>query len=243
MTGLLVSVRNAEEAHVACDAGADVIDVKEPTRGSLGAASPEVWRSVRDAVGRRRPVSVALGELHYDPVEENLQQTYGFRYAKVGLAGCSKISDWREQWERVIRRLPPGVDSVAVAYADWHTANSPAPAQIITHAHQLGCAAVLFDTFAKTAGNLFDHLDDSRMADLGARVQELGMKLVVGGSIGETILSRALGLAPDYIAVRGAVCRGSRIGPIDGELVRGLARQIHEKSAAAQVATEILPRA
>ena len=39
MTGLLVSVRSASEARVALAAGVDVIDVKEPNRGSLGAAS------------------------------------------------------------------------------------------------------------------------------------------------------------------------------------------------------------
>ena len=37
--GLLVSVRSAAEAITALEAGADVIDVKEPSRGALGAAS------------------------------------------------------------------------------------------------------------------------------------------------------------------------------------------------------------
>ena len=40
MPKLLVSVRNAHEAGLALDAGVDLIDVKEPSRGALGAASP-----------------------------------------------------------------------------------------------------------------------------------------------------------------------------------------------------------
>ena len=40
MSRLLVSVRSAAEAEVALGAGADLIDVKEPSRGSLGAADP-----------------------------------------------------------------------------------------------------------------------------------------------------------------------------------------------------------
>ena len=36
--GLLVSVRSADEAIAALAGGADVIDVKEPNRGALGAA-------------------------------------------------------------------------------------------------------------------------------------------------------------------------------------------------------------
>ncbi len=42
MTRLLVSVRSAAEAEIALSAGADLIDVKEPSRGSLGAADPAV---------------------------------------------------------------------------------------------------------------------------------------------------------------------------------------------------------
>jgi uncharacterized protein (UPF0264 family) len=38
MTGLLVSVRDAAEAADALAGGADLIDVKEPNAGSLGAA-------------------------------------------------------------------------------------------------------------------------------------------------------------------------------------------------------------
>ena len=36
----LVSVRSPEEALAALEGGADLIDVKEPSRGPLGAADP-----------------------------------------------------------------------------------------------------------------------------------------------------------------------------------------------------------
>ena len=51
------------DAPAADTAGATVIDVKEPDRGPLGCADPEVWRRVREAVPPGVPVSVALGEL------------------------------------------------------------------------------------------------------------------------------------------------------------------------------------
>ena len=50
--GLLVSVRSAAEALSALAGGADVIDVKEPNRGSLGAADDETISSAElDRVG------------------------------------------------------------------------------------------------------------------------------------------------------------------------------------------------
>ncbi len=64
MTQLLVSVRSAAEAEAALAGGAHVIDVKEPSRGSLGRADDATIDEVVRVVAGRRPVSAALGELH-----------------------------------------------------------------------------------------------------------------------------------------------------------------------------------
>ena len=61
--GLLVSVRNANEARTALSAGADVIDVKEPNRGPLGAADIGEIAAIVEAVQSRVPVTAAMGEL------------------------------------------------------------------------------------------------------------------------------------------------------------------------------------
>src|SRR5262245_13850027 len=63
VTRLLVSVRSAAEAHAALAGGADLIDVKEPSRGPLGRADDSVISAVLVAVHGRRPVSAAMGEL------------------------------------------------------------------------------------------------------------------------------------------------------------------------------------
>ncbi len=60
-TGLLVSVKSADEATAAVKAGATLIDVKDPTRGSLGMAPADVVEAVLEAVGQKVPVSAALG--------------------------------------------------------------------------------------------------------------------------------------------------------------------------------------
>ena len=60
---LLVSVVSADEARIAAAAGADIVDVKNPAEGSLGAPSPAVIAAVRDAVGAERPVSAAIGDM------------------------------------------------------------------------------------------------------------------------------------------------------------------------------------
>src|SRR6185295_18653474 len=91
--GLLVSVRNAAEALTALAGGADVIDVKEPTRGSLGPAGADAIASVVRAVDARSLVSAAYGEL-IDVIDssnghEKMQLPTGVSLFKIGLAGCA----------------------------------------------------------------------------------------------------------------------------------------------------------
>ena len=93
MTGLLVSVRNAEEAAVAMEGGADVVDIKEPADGSLGRATAEIWNQVFPVVGGRLPVSVALGELQEIATDMRSDLSLDSHaseicYAKIGLARC-----------------------------------------------------------------------------------------------------------------------------------------------------------
>src|SRR3954447_11029832 len=86
-SGLLVSVRSAEEAACALAGGATLIDVKEPLRGALGRADDAVIRAVVQSVGGTRPVSAALGEwVEQDQSVPDL----GLTYVKWGLSGCGQ---------------------------------------------------------------------------------------------------------------------------------------------------------
>src|SRR5262245_30082306 len=130
MTGLLVSVRNAEEAEIALEGGADVIDVKEPKRGALGAADSEVWREILQVVAGRAIVSAEMGELMEEGIRDRARQTVGFRFAKIGLAGCEGERGWKEKWACDIEGLPAGVCAVPVTYADRKPARSPAISEV-----------------------------------------------------------------------------------------------------------------
>src|SRR5215468_9568595 len=87
--GLLISVRDAAEAEAALRGGADVIDVKEPRRGSLGRADAATIAAVVACVAGRRPVSAALGEL-VEPGSEAVPGP-GLSFVKWGLAGTASL--------------------------------------------------------------------------------------------------------------------------------------------------------
>jgi (5-formylfuran-3-yl)methyl phosphate synthase len=219
MTALLVSVRDPAEAQDAIAAGADLIDIKEPRAGSLGAAAPETIAEIVRVVAGRRPVSVALGELangliDLRPLDLEIQ------FAKVGLAGCAQRRSWAADWQSALGELPPGVASVAVVYADWERAKAPSPFAVIDCGHRLSCRAMLIDTFDKRGPGLLGLWILAELEKTIAAARAAEMLVVIGGQVIDRDLPILLPLAPDYIAVRGAVCRHDRTTRLDPARVR-----------------------
>lgn len=218
MTGLLVSVRNAEEAAIALAAGVDVIDVKEPARGSLGAASADVVESVVELVEGRATVSAACGELRdLDVAACSLPR--GLALAKAALAGCREMADWRGRWLAWAGALLGETRPVAVVYADSEIARSPPWEDVVALAASAGTPYVLVDTFDKSAGTLFDHWSERTLRACAGEVRQARMGLVLAGSLAGDAIARACEFEPDYVAVRGAACRGGREGPLDAAAV------------------------
>ncbi len=225
MTRLLVSVRSAEEAMAARLGGADLIDIKEPALGSLGAASAEVWSDVGEAIADR-PLSVAMGELLSADTHERfmrLREFNCFRYAKVGLAGCLAGTDWMERWRQLAELLPSPTRMVAVAYADHRHAQSPSPVDLLQFATAHRCAAILIDTHDKTKGNLLDFMPVAELTPFVEQAKRAGLLTVLAGSLQEDGIHVVCRAAPDFVAVRGAVCQGERTAGIEEGLVRRLA--------------------
>ncbi len=136
MPRLLVSVRNSEEAAVALAAGVDLIDVKEPRSGSLGAATVGVIDGVLRLVNGHRPVSVALGELVDNAaIRANQLATHCRQFppafAKIGLARCADRTRWQHELQAAFACLDNETVRVAVAYADLDAARSPEPGTIL----------------------------------------------------------------------------------------------------------------
>jgi len=231
-TELLVSVRSAAEAEIALQGGADLIDVKEPRFGSLGAASHETIAAVARQVAGKAPVSAAMGELlDQIPSTESFPQggngwlrpecvPPGVALVKFGLAGCGDLDDWARIWKHSVSLLPHHVTPVAVIYADWRTACAPSPDEILEAATDTDCATVLVDTFDKQAGGLFDYWPPRSLSPFVDSLKQRKMRVVLAGSLNESVLEQACALAPDYIALRGALCDGDRSGPISLRRVR-----------------------
>ena len=98
---LLVSVVSGEEAQRALTGGADIIDVKDPGEGALGAPAPRVLSDVVRAVGDERPGERGAGRPAGPPAHRGARRA-GRRAerrratSRSGCAGCATSSArWR----------------------------------------------------------------------------------------------------------------------------------------------------
>jgi uncharacterized protein (UPF0264 family) len=222
MAELLVSVRSVAEAKAALDGGAALIDVKEPTKGSLGQAAISTIRAIRSTVGQCCPVSAALGEIRNQPSVTHLP---GVSYLKWGLSEL-RNRNWRQILTRVgndWQALNSGCRRVAVSYADWRKAGAPTPADVCAFACENRWEVFLVDTWEKIGQTLLHWLSVDDICRLARDCRRAGVRLALAGSLGPNEI-RSLRIAqPSWFAVRGAACKqGCRIKAVDASRVRDL---------------------
>ena len=220
---LLVSVVSAREARRALAGGADIIDVKDPSQGPLGAPSPRVLSEVVAEVGGAAPVSVALGDLpnlpHTAALAARGAVLSGADYVKVGLRGVQGIDDAVALMRAVADAVGPQTAVIAAAYADAAALDPPAlaPKWLPGVVDRSGIAGALVDTFVKDGRGVYAWLSPSELVDLVARTRSAGGSFAVAGQLTLGELQR---VEADVVGVRSAVCcGGDRAAELDTELV------------------------
>jgi (5-formylfuran-3-yl)methyl phosphate synthase len=235
MTRLLVSVVSAEEGRAALAGGADIIDVKDPREGALGAPSPRVLSEVVDAVGGAAPVSVALGDdpglPHTAALAARGASVSGASFVKVGLRGVIELEDAVALMSAVADAVGPEVAVVACAYADAGALDPPplAPDLLPALVERTGIAGALLDTFVKDGRGLFGWLSEAELSSLIARTRAAGATFAVAGQLRLGELRR---VDADVVGVRSAVCRGGeRTARLEAGLVVAAAAEIRADGA------------
>lgn len=209
--GLLISVRNASEARIANDHRIDILDIKEPIRGSLGRPDTGTVNQILPWVDGGW-VSVALGELvelststlarFFDDIE--LSQK--IRFAKLGLSKMKGHKNWPLIWEQAISCLPEHVAPVAAAYVDRENAGSPKIEQIFEIGREFGCRMALLDTFDKSGSSFLDHDSMESFIRYRQLANSLQMGFVLAGSVGIASIEAVRNIGPQFVGIRGAVC-------------------------------------
>ena len=228
MPGLLVSVRDEKEALIAVECDVDVIDIKDPANGPLGAASLETVKLISEVVPANATLSAALGEsIELDPNAFQFKHAFWRRcsFVKIGLANLQN-TDWCSRLNAQFDLLPSSCKRVLVCYADWEQANAPSPQQLIGSADGIKADVVLFDTYVKDGSTLFDHLSVAVLKELLDSARARQLLAVIAGGLSLAEFPDAVSIRPDFIAVRGAACSGTRSDSISRDAILNLKRAL-----------------
>ena len=227
---LMVSVISAVEAGDAIAGGAEILDIKNPLEGSLGAQSPDIIRDITELASGKIEISVAIGDLPNLPGTAALAAlgaaACGANYIKAGLYGSKSESDARNLLFKV-RQAVAGypVSVIAAGYADFERAGTLDPACLPDIAASAGLHGILLDTAVKDGRNLFDFIGRGQLREIVERAHAEGLIFGAAGALNERHLAEVYAAGVDIVGVRTAVClEDRRSGPLQPQRIRELIR-------------------
>lgn len=202
MNKMLASVNSINEALIAQQAKVDIIDLKQPTRGALGALDIADIQAIVTALEKKALISATVGdlpmqaELIFSAVEKMAET--GVDYIKIGFFPSSN-------WAPIIKNLQilaqRGLNLIAVLFADQQPNFNNIP--LFSEA---GFNGVMLDTMDKTKGSLTQVMPLETIQAFVKSAKQQQLLCGLAGSLREADIAMLLPLQADYLGFRGALC-------------------------------------
>jgi uncharacterized protein (UPF0264 family) len=235
---LLVSAVNESEAREAIAGKADIIDVKNPSEGALGANYPWIIKRIRQLTPENIEVSCTIGEAPGLPATMSLAAlgaaTTGVNYIKAGLYGLETVEAAVHLVRNItksVKDVQPSIKVVATGYADAQRIGAIDPLQVPKIAYEGNADFAMLDTAIKDGQSLLTFLNHTQLKIFISEAREYHLKTALAGSLRKEDLVFVQGLGADVVGLRGAACvDGDRInGKIKREKVQELIEIINAK--------------
>ena len=223
---LLISVTTITEIEPALQGGADIVDVKNPAEGALGAAPITALRGLADLLPPGRLASAALGESDSSAGGLALAAygaaALGSRYVKLGLrlSNADQAIQLLQAVQSAAHLANPRCGLIAVGYADAARIGALSWQSLPEIAHQARVEGCMIDTALKDGRRLFDYCAEPDLERWLAECRRLGLLAALAGSLSPADLPAIARLRPDVVGFRGAACADDRVnGRVTAELV------------------------
>jgi len=219
---LLVSPSSIDEARHS--AAADIIDVKKPSEGSLGANFPWVIREIKQF--SQKPVSAAIGDFDYKPGGASLAAygaaCAGADYIKIGLAfeGQEKAQELISAVVRAVKEEFPEKYVVIASYSDYERMHAISPFDMAPIAARCGADFAMVDTGIKDRQSTFAFMNEAVLREFTEGNRKLGLGTALAGAFRFEDLDALKRIDPDIIGVRGMVCGGDRNATVREDLIK-----------------------
>lgn len=224
MTGMLASVNSLEEAGLVLAENVDIIDLKEPALGSLGALEIRLVKNIVEVIDGRCSTSATIGDLPMHPelifkAVKAMAKT-GVNYVKIGFFP----GDNQFQVIAKLATLADRVNLIAVFFADTQLDFS-----LIDNLSAAGFAGVMIDTMDKSKGSLTGIMASEYIGQFVSRVKTRGLICGLAGSLKQEDIPLLMSFQPDYLGFRGALCdRRNRVGLLNVQSVHSIKQTIIE---------------
>lgn len=224
MTGMLASAKNLEEALILLEAGANIIDLKSPDQGALGALPLEDIQAIVDELHGKVPLSATIGDLPMKPelildAVVNLSKT-GVDFIKIGFFPGG---DWNGTMKALQPLAKKGVRMVGVLFGDL----DPKLFRI-QELSEANFSGVMLDTMNKKKGSLYQVCTEKYLQNFITEAKNHHLMVGFSGSLRAKDIPLLLVMQPDYLGFRGALCeKHSRIAELDHEAVLAIRGMIH----------------
>ncbi|MDR0460646.1 MAG: hypothetical protein LBH62_04320 [Nitrososphaerota archaeon] len=232
---LLISPQNTREAIEAIVGGADIIDVKNPKEGPLGANFPWVIKEIKKLlVEERVELSCTLGEAVHLPGSMSLAAfgaaSLGVNYVKAGLGGVQTVqvaTDLLEDIVHAVKMCDSKIKVVVAGYGDYFRVDSIEPQLVV----QAACAAkadvVMLDTAVKDGKTLFDVQTQRQLEVFVSVAHAQELEVALAGSLQVQDLPVIKQLGADVAGLRGAACQNNN--RLTGSITRERVKELVEK--------------
>ncbi len=201
MTGMLASVNSLEEAQLVLKTSVDIIDLKNPKLGALGALPIETVSEIVQAMGQKKRVSATVGDLPMHPEiifsAVSAMVDTGVDYIKVGFFPGG-------DWQGCLFKLKPLTQEsqiIAVIFADTQPDFS-----VIKAIKEAGVSGVMLDTMDKSQGSLTQVMSLDNIKAFVSLAKQSQLLCGLAGSLKVDGIPVLLELEADYLGFRGALC-------------------------------------
>lgn len=216
---------NEKEALEVVAGGADIIDVKNPLEGALGANFPWIIRRIKDITPKKLEVSCTIGEVGNFPGSVSLAAlgaaSLGVDYIKVGLKGVKTPEEaiyLLQSVKRAAKECNPKIKIAVAGYADAEKIGAIDPLFVPEIAHKAQVEVAMIDTSIKDGENLFDHLSIETIKKFINSTHGFGLQAALAGSLRKQDLPVVYGLGADVAGLRSAACTNNN--RVTGQITR-----------------------
>ena len=204
MTQLLISVKNVEEALIALDAGADIIDLKDPNIGALGALDEVICAQIVQAINGRKLISATIGEQHasLNALIASIQARAAIGVDIIKIAVCSHFyaADFMAE---VTKLTCAGTKMVVVFFAD-----EVMDLSLIAALKNAGFYGAMLDTSLKQR-DLLAVQTTLQLQNFVTLCEKYQLKSGLAGSLKPQHIDDLAKINPTYLGFRGGVCENA----------------------------------